>query len=195
MVRQYVDNACNADMSLPGAAAWKGNPRGNPKGKGKETSRDRKHGDCTTMDLKKSQCSWADSFSFKHDFNRKVQEEDPVPLPKREDTRKETEQEIPRERTQRCQSLRTDKQAGMVPFSEGQCQKQYACDYWQPPECSHQWIQRWMQKEEWHTGKAGGDERGDATVAMHLDETIELNCVLEDGQGDKFSVQSILKRK
>ena len=45
MVRLYLEqkirdnnfNARNEDMSLPGAAAWKGNPKGNSEGNAQET--------------------------------------------------------------------------------------------------------------------------------------------------------------
>ena len=43
-IRDNHLNARNEDSSPQGAAAWKGNPRRNPKGNGEETSKDRKHG-------------------------------------------------------------------------------------------------------------------------------------------------------
>ena len=57
---------------------------------------------------------------------------------------------------------------------------------------------KWMQMEKKsalkHTGKAGDDKKGNATISIKLDEANELNCVLRSGQGSTFSVRSILKK-
>ena len=66
---QCVD-ARNEDRSLQGAAAWKGNPRGNPEGNAQETIIDRKHGD-SNQRTSKGQCSRGDSCCLKHDFEKK----------------------------------------------------------------------------------------------------------------------------
>ena len=74
MVRRYVEqkkrdnnfNARSEDSSLQGAAARKLHPGGNPKGNGKDTSKDRQFGDCALWSLK-GQCSRGDSCSFKYD--------------------------------------------------------------------------------------------------------------------------------
>ena len=49
-------------------------PRRNPKVKGKETSKDRKHGECTQW-TSEGQCSRGDSCSSKHDLNKKRKSE------------------------------------------------------------------------------------------------------------------------
>ena len=97
-------------------AAWKRNPRVNPKGSAQETSKKpTKSGDCNQW-TSNGQCSRGDSCSSKHDVNKKGkkgQEEDPVLDPDREDTRKERYQ---REKTQRYQFVRKPTQPGMLPI-------------------------------------------------------------------------------
>ena len=79
-IRDNNFNIRTEEMSLHGTAAWKEDEKENSQGNAQETIKDRKHGDC-----------------FKHDVNKKEgKEEDSVFSPKREDTRKVTEKEIPK---------------------------------------------------------------------------------------------------
>ena len=49
-----------------------------------------------------------------------------------------------------------------------------------------QMVDTWVFK---HTGKAGDDKNGNATIVIQLEETEKLNCELKDGHGDTFSVR------
>ena len=117
MVRRYVEqkrsdnnfNARNDDRSPQGALDWKGNSGGN----GKDTSKDRKHGYRTQRPVLARRCVQLRA-RFKQ--KRKMRkEEDPFLLPKREDTRQETEKEIPKVAV----FVRKAKQPTMLPRSEG----------------------------------------------------------------------------
>ena len=146
-MRDTNTNARNKDRSLQGAAAWKG--------------------------------SRGDSCSFKHDLNKKGkgQEEDSVLLPKREDSRKETQKQLPTGRTQRYQSVRksrTSRYATILRRSNTRMDPHAIVGTHYPPDRSHYRSQsgcKWRdtcvfkQKE-----RAGEDKHGDATMPLTLGE-------------------------
>ena len=73
-------------------------------------------------------------------------EEDHVPSPKREDTRKETEKEMSKGKAPKVPVRRESQlnQSALV-SRRVQCQKDSARDCWHPPDCSHHESKKWKQ--------------------------------------------------
>ena len=134
---------------------------------------DRKNGDCNQW-TSKGQNLRGDSCSTTHDKQKKGKEEDPFLSPKREDTRN-TEGK-PKGTSPSGKSNKVV----CTCIQKGDCQKTPACGCWHPPECPHhnplsdcKWWDACVFK---HTGKAGDDTHGYATVGRHLEQTKGLNC-------------------
>ena len=109
-------NTRNEDRSPQGVAAWKGNPKGNPQSNGQDTSKDRNmeialNGPQKAGVREEIRAAWSTTQTTKRKITISCSSNET------EGTRKVTEKEILKERTQRYQSIRKFKQAGMLPVS------------------------------------------------------------------------------
>ena len=185
--------------SVQGAAAWKGYPRGNLVGNGKETSKDRNNGDGT---------QWTSKGNVREEIRAAL---NTINTKKKEKGKGKRRRSRSTSETRHWKGdggdIRGKGPKGTSPSGKSnkrvchhfqrQCRKESASDSWHPPG-SHYNSQSGCTCGDTcvfkHRSEAGEDKHGSGTLALYLKMTEELNCVLTDGQGDTFSVRSILKK-
>ena len=204
LVRRYVEqnirennfHARNEDRSPQGAAAWKGNPKGNLGGSGKDGSKDPKHGDC-------NQWTWKGTM-----FTERL-----VQLQARrrhKENRDQTkilcsvrnEKTVERKRTRRCQRERMPQglvcRESQIRWSaliagEGNAKNNPLAivgTHRNTPTASPE-VDATGRTRVYSSTQG---QRMKGTIATKPDEAKEFNCVLYGGHTITFSVRSILRK-